>query len=366
MIAETINIFKPHIQAANPYKGGATRPEDHSIRYKLSSNENMLGASPLALKAYQKAKANLHEYNFENDRALKEALSVSFDCELEPGQFLPANGGMELLDLVIRGFVEPGDEVILSSPTFMAYKNFSILGGATVIDVPLVGPAYELDEEGIWEAITDRTRVLFLTSPNNPTGTVLNKRVVNRLLSQIPAHVIVVFDEVYYHYCQSPTAARALAYIKQGKNVIGLHSFSKACGLAGLRLAYAFTTPKLAAYLHNIRRPFMISVPGVRAAMAALEDKEHIKATVSMNEAGKLYLYEELTKLGLRFTPTQGNFILFDPPSGVTAKLLTQQMQDLGVMIRPTEVMLAPGKVRVTIGTAEANTFFVKCLTNLL
>lgn len=366
MTTVEINLFKPHIREAVPYKGGAVRPESGAVRYKLSSNENMLGPSPKALRAIRESIAMVHEYNFESDQPLCEALAVYMKGALKPQQFITGNGGMELLDMIVRGFIEPGDEVLISSPTFMAYKNFAVLGGAAVIDVPLRAPDYQLNVQGLLAAVTGRTKLIFLTSPNNPTGTVIGKMAMDDLMEKLPDSVVVIFDEVYHHYNTDSKSARAIDYIRVGKNVIGMHSFSKAFGLAGMRLAYAFSNEPVAGYLRRIRRPFMIPVPGVMAAVAALDDYQHIRRTQAMNSRGKAYLYREFQRLGISYTTTEGNFILITPPAGMTAARCVEQMQLLGVMIRSTDVMLAPGKVRITIGTPEANGYLVDCFERIL
>jgi histidinol-phosphate aminotransferase len=222
-----INIFKPHIITSIPYKGGSTR-EEPSIRkiYKLSSNDNLLGSSPKAIRAIQENLDQLQEYQFQGDEALRNALARHARFELSPVQFICANSGMELLDIICRGFLDPDMNAILSSPTFMAYKSFANLSGARLIDVPLIPNTFQLNVAGILSAIRDKTRIVFLASPNNPTGTIIPKMVTNDLIRHLPAHMILVYDEVYHDYVDRPDYASALGYIMQGKNVIGLHMYS--------------------------------------------------------------------------------------------------------------------------------------------
>ena len=354
-------IFKPHIAVSRQYVGGSTRKDsvaDNKRKlYKLSSNENMLGASPKALKAIHKNLSQLNEYNYENDQVFRQALTGHFKEKALPEQFITANSGMELLELICRGFAGPGTECILSSPTFMAYQNFALTEGSAVIDVPLKKGSFELDIDGILKAVNDKTRILFLTNPNNPTGSFIPKSITDRLIKKLPGHMVVVYDEVYFHYVQEAGYARAIDYIQQHKNVIGLHSFSKAYGMAGLRLGYAFTTPEIAGYLNKIRRPFMINTLSMEAGLAALKDKPHLKRTIGLVEREKQWLYEHLDLLLIHYWKSAANFILFRSP--IATALLAEQLLEEGVMVRTGEVFLADGCIRVTIGTREANEAFV-------
>lgn len=365
---QKIDIFKTHIAVNKQYVGGSTRSETNAQQlkkiYKLSSNENMLGTSPEALLSIKKNIHQLHEYNYENDLKFRHALCDHFQQSLTPDQFITGNGCMELLELFVRGFADPGYECILSSPTFMAYKNFAEIQGAKVIDVPLKAGSFELDIEGILHVINPNTRLLFLTNPNNPTGTFIPKSVTDALIEQIPSHVIIVYDEVYFHYVTTTDYARAIDYIKQGKNVIGLHSFSKAYGMAGIRLGYAFSTPEIAGYLNRIRRPFMIGTLTMEAGIAALKDHAHIKKTQELIAREKQWLYTQLNMLGISYWKSQANFILFNSP--LLPTMMAEKCLELGIMVRSGEVFLAPDCVRVTIGTREANKAFIDAMEEIL
>lgn len=355
-----MNIYKPHIEQTQPYKGGSTREETGRTIYKLSSNENLLGPSPKALQAIQNNLHTLNEYRYENDRVFCEALADFFGHELEPTQFITANSGMELLDLVCRGFLEPGTECILSTPTFLAYQSFACVEGARVIDIPLKGENFALDVDGILAAVNERTRILFIANPNNPTGSFFPRTDTYRLIDALPPHVVVVYDEVYHHFVDRTDYARAVDYIAQGKNVVGIHSFSKAYGLAGIRLGYAFSTPRIAAYLQKLRRPFMVNTLSMEAGIAALGDRVHIQRTVENTILEKEWLYGQLKRQGIPFWKTQANFILFRAPYENVA--FVPDMLEQGVMVRSGEVFGAPGCCRVTIGDRTANQAFGKAL----
>ncbi len=249
--ATKISPFKSFIHESTPYKGGATRDESRpgtqtGKAVKLSSNENLLGPSPKALEAIKGNLSVLNEYAFQNDETFRHALSEHSNHQLSPNQFITANSGLELLELIVRGFLDPGLECIVSPPTFRVYKNFAATQGATIVQIPLRGDNFELDVKGILSAVNDRTRLLFITNPNNPTGTLVPRSITDEVIYSLPDHVVTVYDEVYFHYVESNDYARAQDYIKAGKNVIGLNSFSKVYGLAGIRLGYAFSTPDIA------------------------------------------------------------------------------------------------------------------------
>ena len=360
-----IEILKQHILQAKPYRGGVTRGETKkkvNIEriYKMSSNENMLGASPKALAAIQQYLPTINEYSYHDDDKLREALADSFHQTVKADQFITANSGMEILDLITRGFLDPNLEAIVSTPTFGAYKSFANVQGGKIIDVPLIGDNFDLDVEGILMAVNERTRLVFITNPNNPTGTFIPKVLTDALIYSLPPHVVVVYDEVYYHYVETNDYARAENYITAGRNVIGLHSFSKAYGLAGVRLGYAFASRDIAAYLNLLRRPFMINTLTMEAGLAALRDTEHIEATKAANSVGKQWLYTQFAALNIKYWESQANFILFRSP--FDNDIFIDTMLENGVMIRQCELFGLPNHARVTIGTMEANRAFVAAL----
>lgn len=360
--------FKPFILAATPYKGGATRGENigegANKVVKLSSNENLLGSSSKALKAIQDNLHLLNEYSYQGDEVFRNALYAHYHHEIGADQLITANSGMELLDLIARGFLDPGFECIISTPTFRAYKNFSVVQGATVVDVPLKGENFELDVIGILDAVKENTRVLFLSNPNNPTGMHIPSSKTDDLIHNLPDHVITVYDEVYFHYVEAKDYTRAIRYVKEGKKVIGLNSFSKAYGLAGLRLGYAYSTPEVAGYLNKIRRPFMINTLTMEAGMAALQDTAHIRSTQQMNSVEKAWLYKQFDNLNIRYWRSEANFIMFRSPMPNDAFI--SKMLECFVMVRPCEGFDVPGCTRVTIGRREDNEVFVKALGKVM
>lgn len=353
-------LFKKHIEKATRFQLRKPTPNKSNwdTFYKLSSNENLLGASPKAVSALKDAIEGVYEYDFYDDFEFQDVLSAHYKGAIKSGQFITANSGVEVLEIICRGLVQPGVECIISSPTFSPYKNIIELEGGVVIDVPLNQPDYSLNIEGILEAITPETGLLFLTNPNNPTGTYFNKAEMDRLLAALPEKVIVVYDEVYFHFVDAADFPFGIDYVKAGHPVIALHTFSKIYGLAGLRVGYGITTPTIGEYLNKIFRPFRISTLATIAAYEALKDDEHVRNSQEMVWAGKQWLYQEFENLGINYWPSQGNFILFDAEMDSLA--LTAQLLDEGVMVRPGDNFGAAGCIRLTIGTQEANERFIE------
>lgn len=353
-------LFKEHIEKASRFQLRKPTPNKKKWDsfYKLSSNENMLGASLLALEAIRKATEGVYEYDFYDDYQFQDVLADFYNQELKSGQFITANSGVEVLEIICRGLVSVGSECIISSPTFSPYTNIIELEGGIVIDIPLELPDYQINVDAILNAITDKTALIFVTNPNNPTGTYVNKTDFERLLDGLPQDVIVVYDEVYFHFVDAEDFPYAKDYIKQGRNIIGLHTFSKIYGLAGLRVGYGLTTPFIGEYLNKIFRPFRINSLSTLAAYEALKDEDHVQKSQKMIWEGKKWFYQKFDELGKTYWPTQGNFILFKVE--ISSLDFTQKMLNEGVMVRPGDNFGAPGCIRLTIGTQEANERFIE------
>lgn len=359
---ENISPFKPWLYGKKTYKGGKSKNDVAAGKkvYKLSSNENLLGSSPKAVAAIQKFLGTINEYPDQTDERYQLALEQFYQSRLKAGQFITANSGVETLELITRAFLGEGQEAIISTPCFIPYKMFSEKEGARVIDIPLVGDDFVLDVAGILEAITEKTRLIFLTNPNNPTGTYIPKHQIDEIVEKVPDYVILVFDEVYYQFADKPDYVTALPYVEAGRQVIGVNSFSKAYGLAGLRMGYAYTTPELAQYVQTVRRPFMVNTLCMEAAIAALQDEAFIEETVLLIKKEKDYLYKELDRLGVKYWKSQTNFFLLKPkidPLDFEANMLQE-----GIMVRPVASFGSPDCVRITIGTREANTAMIQAL----
>lgn len=359
-------LFKQHIEKATRFQLRKPTPPKTNWEkfFKLSSNENLMGTSPLALKAIKEAIEGVYEYDFYDDYQFQDVLADHYLQELKSGQFITANSGVEVLEIICRGLVSVGSECIISSPTFSPYKNIIELEGGVVKDVPLALPNYTYDVEGVLDAVNEKTAIVFVTNPNNPTGTYATKEQFERLLDGIPDHVIVVYDEVYFHFVDQDDFPYAKDYIKQGKNIIGLHTFSKIYGLAGMRIGYGITTPEIGEYLNKIFRPFRISTLSTIAAYEALKDVEHVSKSQEMVKKGRAFLYSKFKERNIEYWESQGNFVMFRSP--IPSLELTALMLEHGVMIRPGDNFGAPGCIRVTVGTQEANERFWEILTAVL
>lgn len=358
------SIFKPHLRTKYEYRGGKNIPASYRKIYKLSSNENPLGASPKAIEAAQKALTQVDIYPDQTDIRLRQALVLDFDGKLTEDQFITGNSGSEIIDMLLRAFINEGDQVIFSNPCFLPYAAFSRWYGAEQIDIPLLAPHYDLDVEGMLKAITDRTKIIFLTSPNNPTGTYIPKAVLEYFLHRVPKNILIVLDEVYRHFADAEDYVTALPYVLQEHNIMGLNSFSKTYGLAGMRIGYAYTTKTIANYLRLIHKPFLMPLPSLEAAIGALSDSEFIEQTIKTVHQGREFLANAFTSLGIKFWATQANFFIIDPP--LPEMEFTDKLMEHGIMVRPVSQFGAPGKVRITIGNLEANQTLVSALKNIL
>ena len=359
--------FKPFLQGKSTYKGGKSLAEVAGINkkiHKLSSNENQLGASPKALAAIKRHIDSLFRYPDNSDERLRTALEKFYNGALKADQFLTTNSGVANIDLIVRAFMSEGDECIFSNPAFGPYHEFPKKIGASSIDIPLIGDDFLLDVEGIVNAVTEKTRLIFITSPNNPTGTHIPKYQVDELVEKLPDHVILVFDEVYFQFVDAPDYVRPLPYVLEGKNVIGINSLSKAYGLAGLRVGYSYSTPEIATYLRQLRIPFMINTISMEGALAALEDNEFIEQTVKSIHEEKEFLYKQYDELGIKYWKTQANFILTQPD--MDPKEFEDKMLQEGIMVRPVAGFGAPKCVRITIGTREANEALIEAWKKIL
>ena len=367
MPMESPSLFKSYISiSSKQYKGGKAKPQNNNGKtiYKLSSNENLLGSSPLALQAIRDNIHRLNEYPEQKGESLQLALADYYKEELMPAQFITANSGVGIIELIIGAFLEEGLECIVSNPAFSPYSRFAVKVGAKVVDVPLVGDTLTLDLEGILNAINEKTRIVWVCSPNNPSGTYIPKKQIDALIEHLPKHVVLVYDEVYRHFANAEDYTIGLPYVLNDNNVIAINSFSKAYGLAGIRVGYAYSTPEIASYVNHFRRPFFINTLSLEASKAALKDVAFIAKTKRNINEGKAYLYRELDRLGVKYWYSQTNFIMIKP--NMDAKEFEAKIFSEGVMVRPVAGFGAPDCVRVTVGTPEANEAFINGLQIVL
>ena len=351
----------PDIAALSPYVPG--KPIEELQRelgltrvIKLASNENPLGPSPKALAVVNETAASLHRYPDGGAFRLREALADRWKVTLD--HIILGNGSDEILGMLARTFLSPGDEAVMADQTFVIYKMEVMAAHGKAVIVPL--KQWRHDLSAMAAAITARTRLLFLCNPNNPTGTMVSAEEVGRLLSRVPEHVIVVFDEAYVEYVRSAEFPDSLAYVREGRNVIVLRTFSKIYGLAGLRIGYGVTTPEMTNLLNRVRPPFNANSIAQRAALAALEDDEHVANSRAVNQAGMEQVVAGLKTLGFAPIPSEANFVYFD--AGRDGRELFEALLHQGVIVRHIEGRM----VRVTIGQTEDNQVFLTALARVI
>ncbi len=352
------------IAAITPYSQG--KPQDELEResgisgsIKLASNENPWGPSPKAVRAIRSELLNLHRYPDGSCYLLVNALAQKLD--IDPTEIVLGNGSCEIIDFLVKAFVQEGDEVITSHPSFLMYKNFVQIRGGKNFTVPLKSMSHDL--EVIREIISEKTRLIFLDNPNNPTGTTLTPVALYRFLSDIPETVVVVIDEAYIDYADTQQRVDIYSLIrnKEGRcPVVFLRTFSKAYGLAGLRIGYGLMAGEIAALLQKVRQPFHINQMAQVGALAALGDEEHYRKTLSRTQAGMEYLRCEVEKLGCKSYPSQTNFFLVDVRGN--GEQLYNRLLTRGVIVRSMATYGFDDFIRVTIGTDEENKRLIEAL----
>lgn len=350
-----------NIKSITPYVPGKPLEELErelgiSGSIKLASNENPLGPSPKAMAAVKKAVEGLNRYPDGSGFYLSQALAKKYSVELS--RIILGNGSNELLELVVRTFVQPGDETISADPSFVVYKLVTQTVGGTNVIVPCKDMRHDLD--AMAERITAKTRIVFIANPNNPTGTMNTIAEMDRFMEKVPESVIVVVDEAYFEYVTHSEYPDSLDYLNKGGNILALRTFSKIYGLAGLRIGYGITTPEIAELMNKVRQPFNTNSLAQVGALAALADRKHVEKSVAINNEGKQFLYQSFQRLGITFIPTETNFIMFK--TALDGKDLYNGLLKTGVIIRP----MGPKRLRVTIGLPEENKRFVEELEKIV
>ena len=327
---------------------------------KLASNENVLGPSPKAVAAIRKELSSLHMYPEGPCPDLRQALAQRFSVSEE--NIVISNGADNLLVLIAGAFMNEGEEAVMATPTFSMYPMVTRIMGGKPVEVKL--KAYLHDLPSMLKKINRKTKLVFVCSPNNPTGTIVSQKELDAFLSKIPERVILVLDQAYWDFADSPEYPKGLDYVREGRPVILLRTFSKVYGLAGLRVGYAIGRADLMDCLYRVREPFPVHRLGQAGAVAALKDKAHAEKSVRMVLEGRRFLYRELDKMGLFYVPSQANFIFMD--LGKDSKEVLQGLLREGVIIRPGYIWGYPTFSRVTVGTAEDNKRFIEALKKVL
>jgi histidinol-phosphate aminotransferase len=323
---------------------------------KLASNENPLGPSPKAIAAIKKAVEGLNRYPDGSGFYLSQALAKKYGVDIN--QIILGNGSNELIELVVRTFVQPGDEIISADPSFVVYRMITQAAGGTNVIVPCRDMRHDLD--AMAERITPKSRIVFIANPNNPSGTMNSKTEMDRFMDRVPDHLIVAVDEAYFEYVTHADYPDSLDSLKAGKNVLALRTFSKIYGLAGLRIGYGITTPEIAELMNKVRQPFNTNSLAQVGALAALADRKHVEKSIAINNEGKQFLYQTFQRLGVSYIPTETNFIMFE--TRLDGRELYTTLLKQGVIIRP----MGGNRLRVTIGLPEENARFVRELEKIV
>lgn len=313
---------------------------------KLASNENPLGPSPKAIEAMHAALENVQLYPDGGSFYLREALAVRLG--FTPENIILGNGSNEVIEFLGHAFLHRGDDVITSEYAFIAYKLIATLFGACTIETR--SPDYQQDLEAILDTITPKTRVIFIANPNNPTGALISQDKIDKFMSRLPENIIVVFDEAYFEFLDSPPDT--LQYVRDGRNIVVLRTFSKIHGLAGLRIGYGVARPDLIAVLEKTRQPFNVNSIAHAGALTALKDEAHQRETKRLVDQGRAYLQEQFAAMKLHFVPGAANFIMVNVGDGaaVFQKLLARK-----IIVRPLKGYQLPEWVRISVGTMEQN-----------
>lgn len=354
------------VKDIKPYKPG--KPIEEVIKelgltgdvVKLASNENPLGASPLAIKAMTAKIADSHLYPDDNCYYLKQRLSEKFSVPL--ANTIVGSGSVELIELIIKAYVNPGDQVIMSEPSFIMYKIACQIFGGERVAVPLKDQRHDIPT--MIKAINAKTKIVIVDNPINPTGTIVEKESMDRFIKAVPPHVIVVLDEAYCEYIIDPGYPSGMDYLRDHPNIIVLHTFSKIYGLAGLRVGYGFGSEEIIGAMMKVRLPFNVNRIGQVAAGAALEDRAFVRQSLDNNEAGKEFLYRELLRLGLSHERSYGNFILVDFKRD--AQEIFEALQRKGIIARTVFEYGLPTSLRITIGTPGQNRSLVNALQTIV
>jgi len=355
----------PGVQKLTPYQPG--KPIEELERelgitesIKLASNENPLGPSSKALNAAIDSLQNVTLYPDASGTDLKRTLKDHFG--LAEDRLTLGNGSNDLLELIARVFVRPDDEVIYSEYAFIVYPL--VTQACCAVSVVTPAKEYGHDLEAMAHAISDKTRLIFLANPNNPTGTVFSVDEFRAFMSRVPEHVMVVLDEAYTEYLTAGNMPNGLLLANEYDNLIVTRTFSKAWGLAGLRCGFAYASVAVTDLLNRVRQPFNVSLAALAAAQAVLSDSEYLKRSQEVNQQGLKQMFEGLTALGVKFVPSQGNFVLIDLEQ--SAMPIYQSMLLKGVITRPVGNYGLPNHLRVSIGLDHENKRFLKALAEAL
>jgi histidinol-phosphate aminotransferase len=358
LVCEWVRRITPY----SPGKFSKEVMEEYGITevIKLASNENPLGPSPKAVAAVQEAAGGIHIYPDPVCRELTAKLAERMEVSEE--SILVGRGSDELIHMLGLAFVNPGEEIIYSEFPFALYPMTAHISNA--VPVEIMGKGFDHDLDGMLDAITERTKLIIIGNPCNPTGTIVRQQQVEAFMARVPDHVIVLFDEAYYEYADDPEYPRCLDYVRAGRNAVVMRTFSKIYGLAGLRVGYCAAGGCVAEGLKLVRPPFNVATVAQAAAIAALDDEDHVRATQEQARESRSYLYQEFESLGLLCVPTQANFVLVDTKQD--CRKVADGLMKRGLTVRTGDIWGLDTMIRVSYGTMDQNRKFIAALREAL
>jgi len=325
--------------------------------YRMGYNESPLGPSPKVVAAIRMAAAGIGFYPPMGDERLRDVLAQTEGQGLTANHFFTGCSGYEVIELVARTYFRPGDEMIICHPTFGIYSKVAALEHATTVDVPLKVPEFVPDVDGILAAINDKTRAILLCNPNNPTGTIMPSADFERLMRHLPDDILLIADDVYCHFVTDPDYPNVIKHIVEGRNVVRIQTFSKAYGLAGLRLGYGIAPPEIASAIAGIQRGFHQNRLSMAAGVAALLDQDHLKENVKAALDGKHYIYAELDRLDVAYIRSQTNFLIVKLTR--PADSLVSFLEARGVLVKSESLPGIPHGLRVSTTVQPGNEAFI-------
>jgi histidinol-phosphate aminotransferase len=358
------NNFRPNIASLRPYEPGKPIEEvqrELGLRRisKMASNENPLGPPKSVIRAIKKCAAEVALYPDGAQVRLKEAISQTLGVASD--EIIVGNGSNEIIELILRGFVREGERVVTSEMSFLVYGLISQAIGAEFVEVPMADCRYDL--KAIAQEVDEKTKVVFVANPNNPTGTYVTRDETREFLDSIPKETLVVFDEAYIDFVDVKDFPSTLDHLQRG-NVIVLRTFSKAQGMAGLRLGYGLASRKIIGYLNKVRQPFNVNHLAQAAGLAALADKDYQERSRRLVLEGRRFLAQEFEKMGLETCPSQANFIMVNVKKD--AAKVFERLLKKGIIIRSMKSYGLPQWVRVTVGRMKENKRFIRELKKVL
>jgi histidinol-phosphate aminotransferase len=359
------DLAPEYIRAISPYQPGKPISElaremnmQESAIIKLASNENPLGTSPLALEAMTEALNHVALYPDGSGFDLKEALSKRYG--VTSTQIVLGNGSNDVLELAARVFLKPGAAAVYSQHAFAVYPLVTQAVGASGISVRAHNYGHDLD--AMLHAVTPETRIVFIANPNNPTGTLLPSAEVLRFLQRVSSDVLVVLDEAYNEYLPASVKGDSVSWLQRFPNLLITRTFSKAYGMAGIRVGFGLAHEEVSGLMNRVRQPFNVNSIGLAGAVAALDDVEFVKRSYALNQAGMLQITTGLRQLGIQYIPSYGNFLSFKLPEKYSAKAVNESLLKQGVIVRPIGIYEMPQHLRVTVGLESENQKFLGSL----